>query len=106
MSAPVGRSMPTGIVLGAQSNAANVVDDVVSQARRAYQLGVRQIWLAQQFDHDAIARNLYVFQSLTGNDFRAAVRIDVGRVDEVDAGVDGAGDEPVLAQQVIARDHR
>jgi alkanesulfonate monooxygenase SsuD/methylene tetrahydromethanopterin reductase-like flavin-dependent oxidoreductase (luciferase family) len=47
--------MPTGIVLGAQSNAANVVDDVVSQARRAYQLGVRQIWLAQQFDHDAIA---------------------------------------------------
>ena len=35
-------------------NAVNVVDDVVSQARRAYDLGVRQVWLAQQFDHDAI----------------------------------------------------
>jgi len=33
----------------------NVVDDVVAQARRAYDLGVRQVWLAQQFDHDAIA---------------------------------------------------
>jgi F420-dependent oxidoreductase-like protein len=27
----------------------------VAQARRAYDRGVRQIWLAQQFDHDAIA---------------------------------------------------
>ena len=36
-------------------NAANVVDDVVSQARRAHDLGVRQVWVAQQFDHDAIA---------------------------------------------------
>jgi F420-dependent oxidoreductase-like protein len=35
--------------------AANVVDDIVSQARRAYDVGVRQVWLAQQFDHDAIA---------------------------------------------------
>jgi F420-dependent oxidoreductase-like protein len=35
--------------------AANVVDDVVSQARRAYDIGVRQVWLAQQFNHDAIA---------------------------------------------------
>src|SRR5258707_529884 len=29
--------------------------DVVTQARRAHDLGVRQVWLAQQFDHDAIA---------------------------------------------------
>jgi F420-dependent oxidoreductase-like protein len=36
-------------------NAANVVDDVVSQARRAYDVGVKQVWLAQQFDHDAIS---------------------------------------------------
>ena len=32
-----------------------MVDDVVAQARRAYELGVRQVWVAQQFDHDAIA---------------------------------------------------
>ena len=47
--------MPTGIFLFPNPNAVNVVDDVVSQARRAYELGVRQVWLAQQFDHDAIA---------------------------------------------------
>jgi F420-dependent oxidoreductase-like protein len=46
--------MPTGVVLFPNPNAVNVVDDVVSQARRAYDLGVRQVWLAQQFDHDAI----------------------------------------------------
>jgi len=47
--------MPTGIVLFPNPSAANVVDDVIAQATRAYQLGVRQVWLAQQFDHDAIA---------------------------------------------------
>ena len=46
--------MPTGVVLFPRPQAANVVDDVVSQARRAYDIGVRQVWLAQQFDHDAI----------------------------------------------------
>jgi F420-dependent oxidoreductase-like protein len=47
--------MPTGVFLFPNPNAANVVDDVVSQARRAYDVGVKQVWLAQQFDHDAIA---------------------------------------------------
>src|SRR3954454_9277890 len=47
--------MPTGVVLFPNPNAVNVVDDAVSQARRAYDLGVRQVWVAQQFDHDAIA---------------------------------------------------
>jgi F420-dependent oxidoreductase-like protein len=47
--------MATGTMLAPRSNAANVVDDVVAQARRAYDLGVRQVWVAQQFDHDAIA---------------------------------------------------
>jgi F420-dependent oxidoreductase-like protein len=47
--------MPTGIVLFPNPQAVNVVDDVVAQATRAYDLGVRQVWLAQQFDHDAIA---------------------------------------------------
>jgi F420-dependent oxidoreductase-like protein len=47
--------MPTGIVLSPDPQAANVVDDVVSQARRAHDLGVRHVWLPQQFDYDAIA---------------------------------------------------
>jgi F420-dependent oxidoreductase-like protein len=47
--------MPTGVFLFPNPNAANVVDDVVSQARRAYDVGVKQVWLAQQFDHDAIS---------------------------------------------------
>ena len=47
--------MPTGITLYPHPQAVNFVDDVVSQARRAHELGVRQVWLAQQFDHDAIA---------------------------------------------------
>jgi F420-dependent oxidoreductase-like protein len=47
--------MPTGIFLFPNPQAANVVDDVIGQAERAHALGVRQVWLAQQFDHDAIA---------------------------------------------------
>jgi F420-dependent oxidoreductase-like protein len=47
--------MPTGVVLNPRAGASNVVDDVIEQARRAFDVGVRQIWLAQQFDYDAIA---------------------------------------------------
>jgi F420-dependent oxidoreductase-like protein len=47
--------MPTGVVLNPNPTASNVVDDVVAQARRAFDIGVRQIWLAQRFDYDAIA---------------------------------------------------
>src|SRR4051812_38793404 len=47
--------MPTGIVLFPNPQAINRVDDVVAQATRAYDLGVRQVWLSQQNDHDAIA---------------------------------------------------
>src|SRR6201988_956422 len=47
--------MPTGIVLFPDPNSPNIVDDVVSQARHAYELGVRQVWVSQQFDHDAIS---------------------------------------------------
>jgi F420-dependent oxidoreductase-like protein len=47
--------MPTGIFLFPNPQADNLVDDVVAQARRAYDVGVRQVWLAQQFDHDAIS---------------------------------------------------
>jgi F420-dependent oxidoreductase-like protein len=58
MSAPhrrVGSCMPTGVVLNPSATATNVVDDVIAQARRAFEVGVRQIWLAQRFDYDAIS---------------------------------------------------
>ncbi|MCU1699271.1 MAG: F420-dependent oxidoreductase [Mycobacterium sp.] len=47
--------MPSGVVLNPSATATNVVDDVISQARRAFEVGVRQIWLAQRFDYDAIS---------------------------------------------------
>lgn len=52
---PVGWSMPTGVVLNPDPSAANTVDDAITQARRAYDAGVRQIWLAQLADVDSIA---------------------------------------------------
>jgi F420-dependent oxidoreductase-like protein len=47
--------MPTGVQLHRTDTATNAVDDFIDQARRAREAGVRHIWLAQQFDHDAIA---------------------------------------------------
>jgi F420-dependent oxidoreductase-like protein len=44
-----------GVVLAERTNAANLVDDFVQQAGRAYEIGVRQVWLAQRFDYDALA---------------------------------------------------
>jgi F420-dependent oxidoreductase-like protein len=58
--------MPTGVMLIPNPNATNRVDDVVSQARRAYDIGVRQVWLAQQFDHDAIALAALVGAAVPG----------------------------------------
>jgi F420-dependent oxidoreductase-like protein len=58
--------MPTGIKLGARANAPNVVDDVVSQARRAHEIGVRQVWLAQQFDYEAITLAALVGAAVPG----------------------------------------
>lgn len=46
---------PAGVVLHRSDSAVNAVDDVIDQARRAYAAGVRHVWIAQQFDHDAIA---------------------------------------------------
>jgi hypothetical protein len=46
--------------------AINVVDDVVAQASRAYDLGVRQVWLGQQNDHDAIALAALVGAAVPG----------------------------------------
>jgi alkanesulfonate monooxygenase SsuD/methylene tetrahydromethanopterin reductase-like flavin-dependent oxidoreductase (luciferase family) len=58
--------MPTGIMLFPNPQAINVVDDVVAQASRAYHLGVRQVWLGQQFDHDAIALAALVGAAVPG----------------------------------------
>ncbi|HEV7419571.1 MAG TPA: LLM class F420-dependent oxidoreductase [Mycobacterium sp.] len=46
--------MPTGVVLRPNPAAENLVDDAIAQAKRIQGFGVRQIWLAQQFDYDAI----------------------------------------------------
>ena len=58
--------MPTGIVLFPNPQAINRVDDVVAQATRAYELGVRQVWLSQQNDHDAIALAAVVGAAVPG----------------------------------------
>ena len=47
--------MTTGVVLFARAGSGNAVDDIVTQARRAHRLGTRHVWVAQQFDHDAIS---------------------------------------------------
>ena len=47
--------MPAGVVLNASPTASNVVDDVIAQARAAFDVGVHQIWLAQRLDYDAIS---------------------------------------------------
>jgi F420-dependent oxidoreductase-like protein len=47
--------MSTGVVLNVRASATNAVDDIVAQAQRAFDIGVRQVWLAQQFHYDAIA---------------------------------------------------
>src|ERR1700754_3770634 len=58
--------MPTGIVLHADPHATNRVDDLVSQATRAYHLGVRHVWLSQNNDHDAIALAAVVGAAVPG----------------------------------------
>jgi F420-dependent oxidoreductase-like protein len=47
--------MPTGVVLFSSPQAANAVDDMIAQARRAHASGVKQVWLGQLFDMDSIA---------------------------------------------------
>lgn len=47
--------MTTGVLLTPDRCAEHVVDDAVSQASLAYDAGVRQVWLGQQLDLDAVA---------------------------------------------------
>jgi F420-dependent oxidoreductase-like protein len=58
--------MPTGIVMFPNPQAVNRIDDVVAQASRAYDLGVRQVWLSQNNDHDAIALAAVVGAAVPG----------------------------------------
>lgn len=59
-------NMPTGVVINPRPTATNVVDDVVDQARRAFQIGVRRIWLPQRFDYDAISLAGHVGAAVPG----------------------------------------
>ncbi|MBI3213298.1 MAG: TIGR03564 family F420-dependent LLM class oxidoreductase [Mycobacterium sp.] len=47
--------MSHGVVLTPDRASANIVDDAIAQAKAAYDVGVRQVWLAQRFDFDSIA---------------------------------------------------
>lgn len=58
--------MPTGIVLSPSPGAHNSVDDVIAQARSAYEAGVRQVWLAQQYEFDAITLSAIVGTAVPG----------------------------------------
>ncbi|OKH76827.1 F420-dependent oxidoreductase [Mycobacterium sp. SWH-M1] len=58
--------MTTGVVLFARPDTSNAVDDIVEQARRAHHLGTRCVWVAQQFDHDAIALSGLVGAAVPG----------------------------------------
>lgn len=58
--------MPTGVVLDPDRSSANHVAAAINQARRAYEAGVRQLWIAQQFDHDAISLAGYVGAAVPG----------------------------------------
>jgi F420-dependent oxidoreductase-like protein len=57
--------MPTGIVLFPNPQALNRVDDV-EEATRVYDLGVRQVCLSQNNDHDAIALAAVVGAAVPG----------------------------------------
>lgn len=58
--------MTIGVVLRPDRTQPNLVDDVIEQATELYETGVDQIWLAQQFDHDAISLAGLVGAAVTG----------------------------------------
>ncbi|HEX5254967.1 MAG TPA: hypothetical protein VFW69_14045 [Mycobacterium sp.] len=47
--------MPAGIIVMARPDAPNLVDDVIAQARRAHELGVKQVWLLSPLDRSNTA---------------------------------------------------
>jgi len=46
--------------------AANLVDDAVAQAKRAFAAGVRQVWLGQLFDVDSLALSALIGAAVPG----------------------------------------
>jgi len=58
--------MPTGVVLLPNPQAANLVDDAVAQAKRAFAAGVRQVWLGQLFDVDSLALSALIGAAVPG----------------------------------------
>jgi len=58
--------MSAGVLLIPRPGAANLVDDVIGQARRAHQLGVTKVWLAQQLHYDAISLAALVGAAVPG----------------------------------------
>jgi F420-dependent oxidoreductase-like protein len=58
--------MPAGVLLIPRPGAANLVDDVIDQARRAHELGVKKVWLAQQLNYDAISLAALVGAAVPG----------------------------------------
>ncbi|NYH16597.1 hypothetical protein GGD41_003825 [Paraburkholderia bryophila] len=72
----------------------HTVDDVIP--RRAARIR-KLVGLAEHLGRhdDFVARHLEVFQRLAGDLFGQAARVDVGRVDEVDARVERPADQPL-----------
>ena len=58
--------MSAGVLLIPRPGAANLVDDVIGQARRAHELGVTKVWLAQQLNYDAISLAALVGAAVPG----------------------------------------
>jgi F420-dependent oxidoreductase-like protein len=58
--------MPAGVLLIPRPGATNLVDDVIDQARRAHELGVKKVWLAQQLSYDAISLAALVGTAVPG----------------------------------------
>jgi F420-dependent oxidoreductase-like protein len=58
--------MSAGVLLIPRAGAANLVDDVLDQARRAHELGVKKVWLAQQLNYDAISLAAIVGAAVPG----------------------------------------
>jgi F420-dependent oxidoreductase-like protein len=58
--------MATGIVVRPDPAAANAVDDAIAQACDAFHRGVRQVWLGQRFDVDALTLAAVIATAVPG----------------------------------------
>jgi F420-dependent oxidoreductase-like protein len=58
--------MPTGVLIAPDRGSANLVDDAIDKARAAADAGVRQLWLGQQLDYDAIGLAAVIGSGIPG----------------------------------------